>query len=53
MSFFVEQEDVFKVVETLMIKLFREFSNKNILKENFQEFHLRKLLKNMVQISQI
>ena len=32
---FVEQEDVFKVVETLMINLFKKFSTKKILNENF------------------
>ena len=42
---FVEQEDVFKVVETLMIKLFREFSNKNILKENFPRIPFKEAIK--------
>ena len=32
---FVEQEDVFKVVEKLMVNLFKNFSNKNILFEKF------------------
>jgi len=32
---FVEQEDVFQVVEKLMIKLFKEFSSKKILHEKF------------------
>ena len=32
---FVEQEDVFKVVEKLMIKLFKEFSSKKISNEKF------------------
>ena len=32
---FVEQEDVFQVVEKLMIKLFKEFSSKEILYEKF------------------
>ncbi len=32
---FVEQEDVFKIIETLFIKLFRKFSNKKILHEKF------------------
>ena len=32
---FVEQEDVFKVIETLMINLFKKFSTKKILNENF------------------
>ena len=30
---FVEQEDVFNVVEKLMIKLFKEFSSKNYSRE--------------------
>ncbi len=32
---FVEQEDVFKVIEKLFIKLFKEFSNKKILNTKF------------------
>ena len=32
---FVEQEDIFKVVEKLMINLFKKFSSKKILFENF------------------
>ena len=32
---FVEQEDIFNVVEKLMINLFREFSSKKILSEKF------------------
>jgi aspartyl-tRNA synthetase len=32
---FVEQEDVFNVVEKLMIKLFKEFSSKQIVSEKF------------------
>ena len=32
---FVEQEDIFQVVEKLMIKLFKEFSSKKILYEKF------------------
>ncbi len=32
---FVEQDDVFKVVETLMISLFKKFSSKKILYEKF------------------
>ncbi len=32
---FVEQEDVFDVVETLFLKLFKTFSNKKILHEKF------------------
>ncbi len=32
---FVEQEDVFEVIETLFLKLFKTFSNKKILHEKF------------------
>ena len=32
---FVEQEDIFKVVEKLFINLFKKFSSKKILSENF------------------
>ena len=32
---FVEQEDVFKVVETLMINLFKNFSSKKIMNDKF------------------
>ena len=32
---FVEQEDVFEVIETLMVNLFKEFSTKNILDNKF------------------
>ena len=32
---FVEQEDVFSVIETLFLKLFKTFSNKKILHEKF------------------
>ncbi len=32
---FVEQEDVFDVIETLFLKLFKTFSNKKILQEKF------------------
>ena len=32
---FVEQEDVFSVIENLFIKLFKEFSNKKLANEKF------------------
>ena len=32
---FVEQEDIFDVIETLFLKLFKKFSNKKILHEKF------------------
>ena len=50
---FVEQEDVFKIVEKLFVKLFKKFSTKKILSEKFQEFLLKNQLKNMEQINQI
>ena len=34
---FVEQKDVFKVVEKLMVSLFKKFSNKKILSEKFPQ----------------
>ena len=40
---FVEQEDVFEVVEKLMINLFKNFSSKKIVVQNFQEYRLKKL----------
>ncbi len=32
---FVDQEDVFKIVETLMVNLFKQFSSKKIMNEKF------------------
>ena len=32
---FVEQDDIFKVLETLMVNLFKKFSSKNILNTKF------------------
>ena len=39
---FVEQEDVFKVVEKLLINTFKEFSKKNYYLRNFLELHIKK-----------
>ena len=50
---FVEQEDVFEVVEKLMVKLFKKFSSKKLVEEKFQEFHIKSLCKNMQLINQI
>ena len=50
---FVEQEDVFNVVEKLMIKLFKNFSTKKYSTRNFQEYLIRRLFKNMELINQI
>ena len=37
---FVEQEDIFEVIETLFLKLFKTFSNKKILHEKFPRITL-------------
>ena len=42
---FVEQEDVFKVVEKLMINLFKNFSSKKILKEKFPRISYQEAMK--------
>ncbi len=39
---FVEQEDVFSVVETLMINLFKKFSSKKIISEKFPRISYQK-----------
>ena len=51
---FVEQEDVFQVVEKLMVNVFKKFSSKRInYMKNFQEYPMKKQCLNMVQINQI
>ena len=42
---FVDQEDVFNIVETLMIKLFRKFSSKKITKEKFPRITYKEAMK--------
>jgi aspartyl-tRNA synthetase len=42
---FVEQEDVFQVVEKLMIRLFKEFSSKKILNEKFPRIPYQEAMK--------
>ena len=42
---FVEQEDVFGVLEKLMLKLFKEFSSKKILKEKFPRIPYHEAMK--------
>ena len=42
---FVEQEDVFNVVEKLMINLFKNFSSKKILKEKFPRISYQDAMK--------
>jgi aspartyl-tRNA synthetase len=42
---FVEQEDVFKVVEKLMIALFKKFSSKKILNEKFPRIPYKEAMK--------
>ena len=49
---FVEQEDVFKVVEKLMINLFKAFSKK-LMYEKFPKISFHEAMLNMVLISQI
>ena len=39
---FVEQEDVFNVVEKLFVNTFKKFSKKNCYLINFQEFLIKK-----------
>ncbi len=41
---FVEQKDVFKVVEKLMVSLFKKFSNKKILSEKFPQIPYKESL---------
>jgi len=50
---FVEQEDVFKVVEKLIINVFKNFSLKKLMHENFQEFLMKNQCLNMDQINRI
>ena len=50
---FVEQEDVFIVIEKLLINLFKNFSSKKILNENFQEYLSKRQWKNTELINQI
>ncbi len=42
---FVEQEDVFQVVEKLMVKLFKEFSTKKLQSENFPRISFEEAMK--------
>ena len=41
---FVEQEDVFKVVEQLLVKTFKNFSNKKFLLEKFPRISYKEAL---------
>ena len=41
---FVNQEDVFEVVEKLMVKLFKEFSNKKILNKKFPRISFKEAM---------
>ena len=49
---FVEQEDVFKVIEKLMVNVFKQFSSKKILSTTFPQLLLVMQWINMVQINQ-
>ena len=42
---FVEQEDVFNVVEKLMVKLFKNFSSKKIVNEKFPKISYKEAIK--------
>ena len=42
---FVEQDDVFEVVEKLLLVLFKKFSSKKLSQKNFLGFHLKMLCK--------
>ena len=41
---FVEQEDVFKVVEELLVKTFKTFSKKNLNLKSFLKFLIQSLI---------
>jgi len=41
---FVEQEDVFNVLETLLVKLFKKFSNKKIRSEKFPQISYKETM---------
>ncbi len=42
---FVEQEDVFAVLENLMVKIFKHFSSKKIMKEEFPKIPFKEAMK--------
>ena len=42
---FVEQDDIFQVVEKLMVNLFKQFSSKEILSEKFPRISFKKKMK--------
>ena len=42
---FVEQEDVFAVIENLMVKLFKHFSSKKIMEEKFPKIPFKEAMK--------
>lgn len=50
---FVEQEDVFNVVEKLMVNTFKNFSNKKMIFDKFPKISYKKQCLNMALISQI
>ena len=50
---FVEQEDIFKIVEPIFYELFTKFGNGKSMKFHSQELLTRMLWKNMALISQI
>ena len=50
---FVEQEDVFKVVEKLMVNTFKKFSNKKLMYDKFPKISYEDAMLNMEVINQI
>ena len=42
---FVEQDDIFQVVEKLMVNLFKQFSSKEILSEKFPRISFKETMK--------
>ena len=50
---FVEQDDVFEVVEKLLLNTFKNFSDKKLLFNKFPKVSYKEHYSNMVQINQI
>ena len=50
---FVEQEDVFNVVEKLLVNTFKKFSNKKLMYDKFPKISYADAMLNMVAINPI
>ena len=50
---FVEQQDIFNVVEKLIVNLFKKFSKKKLIVKNFLNFLMLNQCQNIVQTNQI